>query len=182
MWRRTIAVGPFVPTALGALALTAVLTSCNTSRRAAPLPAAASNPGASPSPPVARTYGQPLVPAQVTPLPALLDGAADWKGRTVTLEGVVRKACTRKGCWMEVADGTKEGTPGCRITFKDYGFFVPTDSAGARARAQGTVEVDTLSATAVRHYEEEGAVFAGKRADGTAPEVRIVATGVQLTR
>ena len=39
---------------------------------------------------------------------------------------------------------------------------------------QGTVVVDTLPAATVRHYEEEGAVFPGKKADGTAPEVRLV--------
>jgi hypothetical protein len=43
------------------------------------------------------------------------------------------------------------------------------------------VEVDTLSASAVRHYEEEGAKFV-KAPDGTAREIRIVATGVELTR
>ena len=83
---------------------------------------------------------------------------------------------------MELAESPREGTPGCRVTFKNYGFFVPTDSAGSQARVQGQVEVDTLPAAAVRHYEEEGAVFAGKQPDGTAKEVRLVATGVELWR
>jgi hypothetical protein len=127
-----------------------------------------------------QTFGQPLaaaVPISVATLLARPDATAP-----VTVEGSVRKACTRRGCWMELAESTKEGTPGCRVTFKNYGFFVPTDSAGARARVQGQVEVETLPAASVRHYEEEGAVFASKQPDGTAREVRLVATGVELWR
>jgi hypothetical protein len=83
---------------------------------------------------------------------------------------------------MELAESAQEGTPGCRVTFKSYGFFVPTNSAGAKARVQGVVEVETLPASSVRHFEEEGAVFAGKQPDGTAKEVRLVATGVEMWR
>lgn len=170
---------------VGALAVTALL-SCNKAaeKPAAPAaPAKAAEPAA-PSAPAGntKTYGAPLAAAQPMAIGDLLAKPDDWKSRTVTVEGKVRKACTRKGCWMEVAASDKDGTPGCRVTFKDYGFFVPLDSAGSAARVQGTVEVDTLSASAVRHYEEEGMVFAAKRPDGTAPEVRIVATGVELTR
>ncbi len=153
---------------------------CNSTRRAPPAPLPAAAPAA--QRPVARTYGLPLAPAEAVTIASMVARPDEWKGRAATVEGLVRKACTRKGCWMEVADGGDKGAPSCRVTFKDYGFFVPTDSAGSRARVQGTVEVDTLSASAVRHYEEEGATFAGKRPDGTAPELRIVATGVVLTR
>lgn len=127
-----------------------------------------------------KLYGQALAPATPITVAALL--ARPEAAAAVTVEGSVRKACTRKGCWMELAQSPAEGTPGCRVTFKNYGFFVPTDSAGAHARVQGVVEVDTLPASSVRHYEEEGAVFAGKQPDGTAKEVRLVATGVELWR
>ena len=153
-------------------------------RSAAP-PPAVTPPAAAPpatAPAGSKTYGAPLAAAQPMAIADLLAKPDAWKEKTVTVEGKVRKACTRKGCWMEVAASEKEGTPGCRVTFKDYGFFVPLDAAGSAARVQGKVEVDTLSASAVRHYEEEGAKFPGKRPDGTAPEVRIVATGVELRR
>jgi hypothetical protein len=68
------------------------------------------------------------------------------------------------------------------VTFKDYGFFVPLDSSGARARVQGIVEVKTVAPGEVQHLEAEGARFAGKQTDGSARELRIVATGVELTR
>jgi len=164
------------PVFLSALVVLAVSTAaCNTSSRgAAPDPAAPATAGT-------KLYGQPLAPARPISVTALL-ARPDGHAGTVTVEGDVRKACTRKGCWMELAESAKEGTPGCRVTFKNYGFFVPTGSAGAHARVQGAVEVDTLPAASVRHYEEEGAVFAGKQPDGTAREVRLVASGVELWR
>ena len=67
------------------------------------------------------------------------------------------------------------------MTFKDYGFFVPKNSAGAQTRVEGTVEVRTLEKQHVAHYESEGASFAAKAPDGTAREVRLVATGVEMT-
>ena len=103
-------------------------------------------------------------------------------GHTVLVEGTVRRACTRKGCWMELAASADPEAPGCRVTFKDYGFFVPTDSAGSRALVEAKVEVETLDAGQVAHLEQEGAKFPGKLADGTAREVHLVATGVELTR
>jgi len=153
------------------LLVLALLAACNTR----PKP-----PTVTTAPDGKKVYGQPLAPAAPITVAALL--ARPETGGPITVEGSVRKACTRKGCWMELAESPREGTPGCRVTFKNYGFFVPTDSAGAHARVQGVVEVDTLEASAVRHYEEEGAVFAGKQPDGTAKEVRLVASGVELWR
>jgi hypothetical protein len=147
-----------------------VLTACNT--RSKPAPTA--------TPDGKNVFGQPLAPATPMTVAALLAGPD--RGRSVTVEGSVRKACTRRGCWLELAESPREGTPGCRVTFKNYGFFVPTDSAGSHARVQGQVEVETLAAGVVRHYEEEGAVFPGKQPDGTAREVRLVASGVELWR
>jgi hypothetical protein len=83
---------------------------------------------------------------------------------------------------MELATSKDPGAPACRVTFKDYGFFVPTDAAGASARLEGTVFLRRVEKKLVEHLEAEGATFASKAEDGTADEVRIVATGVELTR
>jgi hypothetical protein len=170
---------PAAPTAPPA---TAAAAPAPTPSAAAPS-AAAGAPSPS-APAAAKAFGQPLAPATAVPIASVLGTPDKFANSTVTVEGAVRKACTRKGCWMELAETAQEGThtPGCRVTFKDYGFFVPIDAAGSRARVQGKVEVGTLSASSVRHYEEEGAAFAGKQPDGTAREVRLVATGVQLWR
>jgi hypothetical protein len=164
-----------------------LMAACNRSPRAPSGLAAKGAPTQTPAPGTpapgggSKGYGAALAPATPVALGTVMAAPDRFADQTVTVEGQVRKACTRKGCWMELAESQQPGTPGCRVTFKDYGFFVPTDSAGTRARVQGKVEVGVLSAAAVRHYEEEGAAFA-KAPDGTAREVRIVATGVELRR
>jgi Domain of unknown function (DUF4920) len=119
--------------------------------------------------------GEPLPKNQAPqPLSAVLGKAED--GRRVLVEGVVRRACSQMGCWMELAPA--EGGQGVRVTFKDYGFFVPTDSAGAKARVQGTLKVAQLTAAQAEHLRAEG----GSTAAGAQREVRLVATGVELRR
>jgi hypothetical protein len=129
-----------------------------------------------------RSFGAPLVPGETVPFTALLSTPDTFASKTVTVEAQVRRNCTKKGCWMEIAEGPDPSAPGCRVTFKDYGFFVPLSSAGARARVQGEVEVKTVAPAEVQHLEAEGAKFAGKQPDGSAREIRIVASGVELTR
>jgi hypothetical protein len=157
-----------------ALALCLVLVACRSNPPAAPQTTA--------PPREVKTYGQALSPADTVPVTTLVAKPDGYAGKAVTVEGTVRSACTNKGCWLELAEGDKAGTPGCRVTFKDYGFFVPTNSAGAKARVQGTFELATVTAARVRHLEQEGATFPGKQPDGTARELRLVATGVELWR
>ena len=83
---------------------------------------------------------------------------------------------------MELAEAADPKLPGCRVTFRDYGFFVPTDSAGASARIEAKLELATLSAASVNHMESEGASFPNKNSDGTAREIRLIASGVELRR
>jgi hypothetical protein len=128
-----------------------------------------------------KSYGAPIRGASGTELGTVLTEPARFRGKTVVVEGEVRRACTRKGCWMEIAESLDPSARGARVTFKDYGFFVPTNSAGAHAKLEGVVEVQVLGAAQVEHLEAEGAKFAQKNADGTASEVQFVATGVELT-
>jgi hypothetical protein len=83
---------------------------------------------------------------------------------------------------MELAESLDGPDPGCRVSFKDYGFFVPTDSQGATATVEGVVAVKRVPRGRVSHLEAEGAKFAQKNPDGTANEVQLVATGVEMVR
>lgn len=106
---------------------------------------------------------------------------AKYAGKTVTVDGVVRKACSRKGCWMELSESSDAKAFGARVTFKDYGFFVPLDSQGAKATVEGVVEIAKMSEKQAKHLEEEGAQIP-RDAEGRPSELRIVATGVELKR
>ncbi len=102
-------------------------------------------------------------------------------GKALVVEGTVRKVCQTAGCWMELAESDKADAAGMRVTFKDFGFFVPTNSAGAKAKVEGTVQVTQLTDEQAKHLEAEGGKVA-RGADGKAREVRLVATGVELRR
>ncbi|HYR29796.1 MAG TPA: DUF4920 domain-containing protein [Thermoanaerobaculia bacterium] len=97
----------------------------------------------------------------------------------VVVEGLIETACQNKGCWMQVVP--EAGKAGMRVTFKDYGFFVPKDSKGMKARMEGVVSVKTLSKEDADHLAGEGAKL-NRAEDGTAREVSFVATGVELTK
>jgi hypothetical protein len=125
------------------------------------------------------TRGEALKGAPAVALAELLAKPQAHEGKTVRVEGQVRKSCQRKGCWMELAQGEKGA--GVRVTFKDYGFFVPLDSAGSSARVEGVVKVSELSEDMAKHYESEGAIVP-RGADGKPREVQLVATGVELRR
>jgi len=146
---------------------------------AAPAPAApAPALGAAPAPAGTANYGAAFEPGPTVALTALLANPKAYADQAVTTEGHVQRACSRKGCWMEI--GT--GEDACRVTFKDYGFFVPTDSAGAEARIQGRITTQRIEPGRVAHLEQEGARFKNREADGSATEVQFVASAVQLTR
>jgi hypothetical protein len=130
-----------------------------------------------------KTFGAPLAGGGATvSLGDVLKSPDKFADQSVLVEGEVRRACTRKGCWMELSEAQDPALPGCRVTFKDYGFFVPTDSAGSKARVEAKVESRLVKPELVAHLESEGAKFADKGADGSAHEVRLVATGVELWR
>lgn len=114
------------------------------------------------------------------PLDSIIRNPSAYAGKSVTVEGTIGAVCTRKGCWMEIA--SKKDGKAIRVTFKDYGFFVPTDSKGMVVLAEGEVKVNPMSKEDVEHMESEGATVDNKKPDGTAMEIAFVATGVELRK
>jgi hypothetical protein len=127
-------------------------------------------------------YGTPLGSAPAQSLASVLGTPDRFAGQPVQVEGHVRRACTAMGCWMELAESDAPDAAGCRVIMKDHAFFVPTDSAGSDARVEGTLTVRHIDPAQVAHMESEGGTFPHKATDGSAEEVRFVATGVELWR
>lgn len=101
-----------------------------------------------------KTFGQPVTLAQPIPLAEAMKNDASGKTQEVRVDGKVLKVCKKKGCWLVLSEGEKQ----VRVTFKDYAFFVPKDSADRRARVQGTLKEEVLSVKDARHYlKDEGA-------------------------
>lgn len=117
--------------------------------------------------------------SKAVPLTQVLEKPQDYTKDAIVVEGLVEAACQNKGCWMQVVP--EAGKAGMRVTFKDYGFFVPKDCKGMTAKMEGVVSVKTLSKEDADHLSGEGAKL-NRNADGTATEVSFVATGVELRK
>jgi hypothetical protein len=119
--------------------------------------------------------GAPIGNSPVVKLSDVISRPSEFAGRTVIIEGSIRAVCQKKGCWMEITSGEAA----LRMTFKDYGFFVPKDSKGKVVRAEGLVQVKTLTKADADHLAAEGASIK-RNEDGTATEVGFVASGVEI--
>ncbi len=123
--------------------------------------------------------GAPIGKAEKASLEKVLKDPAKFEGKTVLVEGVIVRSCKTEGCWAELAPN-KDGKS-VRVKMKDHAFFIPLQSAGAMARAEGTFQVKTLSKAQVDHMiEEDGAKFENRNTDGTVSEVSFVASGIEL--
>lgn len=99
------------------------------------------------------------------------------KDQDVLLSGMVTKVCQQKGCWMAL----KAGNGLVRVTFKDYGFFVPDSLIGKKVLAQGRLFEKTMSISEARHYAQDAGASEAEiqRIDQPIKEYRFVATGVE---
>ncbi len=123
--------------------------------------------------------GEAIGDSPIVDLAEALRSISSYADSTVTLEGQVKRVCQMKGCWMELAPAGADR--GIRVTFKDYAFFVPTDSSGARARLEGVFEEYTWSKRDADHLIAEGVALT-RNPDGTATEVSFVAQAVELRK
>lgn len=69
------------------------------------------------------------------------------------VRGTIEEVCQMKGCWMTLKND--EGA-NIRVTFKDYGFFVPKDISGREVVIEGTAKKETLDEDVAKHYAEDG--------------------------
>jgi hypothetical protein len=125
--------------------------------------------------------GAMLGNAKKVSLAKVLANPSKYAGQSVRVEGVIVRSCKMEGCWMELAP--KQDAKSVRVKMKDHAFFIPLESAGANAKAEGVFTVKTLTKEEVKHMvEEDGAKFENVNQDGTVTEVSFEATGVELTR
>ncbi len=119
--------------------------------------------------------------AKKVSLVKVLQNPQKYAGKNVRVEGVIVRSCKMEGCWMELAPA--KNAKSVRVEFKDHAFFIPLQSAGYKARAEGTFALKTLSKSEVDHLaSEDGAKFDKRNLDGTVTEIRFVASGVELTK
>ncbi|MFT6210183.1 MAG: hypothetical protein ACJATE_000792 [Bacteroidia bacterium] len=95
------------------------------------------------------------------------------------VEGTIQECCQKKGCWMKVRMGDGESM---RVSFKDYGFFVPLDAAGSTMTMKGLAVYDTIDVDFLKHLAEDGNATQEEIDAITEPELAITfeATGVLI--
>lgn len=98
----------------------------------------------------------------------------------VQLKGTIAEVCQARGCWMNVnlMDGGK-----VFVKFKDYGFFVPMDSAGKEVILDGMAFVEEMSVKDQQHYAKDKGATEQEAAKITAPKrtFRFEAAGVRIS-
>jgi hypothetical protein len=98
-------------------------------------------------------------------------------GDPVLIETEVHQVCQKKGCFFIARDGATVA----RVRFKDYGFFIPTDSAGKTVTLAGVVSRVELSPEQAAHFAED---LGETGPDSTMAqfEYQIMATAVRIPR
>lgn len=95
----------------------------------------------------------------------------------VKIQGVVAQVCQAKGCWMTIVGPNNETI---RVTFKDYGFFVPTDISGKEVIVEGIVTSKELELDVAQHYAEDANIPFD--ATKSYHEFSLVANGVLVSK
>jgi hypothetical protein len=107
----------------------------------------------------------------------LVEREDELAGQEVRVTTRIARVCQKKGCFFVAS----EGATTARVTFADYGFFVPTDSGGKQVTLVGTFNRQVLSAEQAAHYAED--LGEAPSADAApAFEYGIVATSVLVPR
>ena len=95
------------------------------------------------------------------------------------ISGEIKEVCTKKGCWfaMDLPNGQS-----MRVTFKDYGFFLPTNSQGFPIVMEGIAKVTETDVETLRHYAEDQGKSKEEVESITEPkkEISFEATGVVI--
>ena len=109
-------------------------------------------------------------------LAELASDGGDYVDKPVRVIARVSQVCQKKGCFFIA----QEGSSVMRISFKDYGFFVPTDISGKRVTFTGEVIAREVTVDEAAHYAEDLGATDSAVAPGKVYE--IVATSVRVPR
>ena len=125
-----------------------------------------------------KTFGESFQPSEtpITLSTALAD-APKYLEKSIQTTGEVKKVCLKKGCWLTLGDQSQE----VRVTFKDYGFFVPQEILGKKVILQGVLQEKVLNEAEIRHYaKDEGKPIPAEQKVTEKKILQFVAAGVLI--
>ncbi len=94
----------------------------------------------------------------------------------VKISGQITEVCQAKGCWMILVDGDVYA----RVTFYDYGFFVPIETSMQRSIVFGALSETVLTGEQAEHFAQDAGAQSTVKPAGDVKEYSIVAKSVQL--
>lgn len=100
----------------------------------------------------AEIFGATLNPAaKPVALQNVLDTPESFTETALRVETRVSQVCQKKGCFYIATDGQRF----VRVSFKDYGFFVPTDIGGKTVTMTGVLIKRELSEEEAEHFRSD---------------------------
>lgn len=122
-------------------------------------------------------YGEGAHAGPVVTIQDVLAKPELYDGKSIRLGGTIGSVCQKKGCWMRVGEAGSD----VFVRFKDYGFFMPLDSAGAEVVMEGVFKVTELSVAQQQHYLEDAKKFdEAKKVTQPKKEFSFMAQGVGM--
>jgi hypothetical protein len=127
------------------------------------------------------TFGEGVGSGKKVPVEKMEAAMGDKKTADLQITGEVVDVCKKKGCWMTLKMPEGENI---RVTFKDYGFFMPMDIVGKKVALDGIAKKQVISAETLRHYAEDAHQSAEQVAKITDPkkELAFEAKGVVILK
>lgn len=96
-------------------------------------------------------YGAKVSPGQTVDVSSFLEDV-ETTSKSFKVSGTIEEVCQMKGCWMTLKN---ESGSTIRVTFKDYGFFVPKDISGKSVIIEGEGVKEVLDEDVAKHYADD---------------------------
>ncbi len=125
-------------------------------------------------------YGEAIDESNIEDIATLHQKLTEQDSAMSKVQGTIVKTCKMKGCWMKVAmaDGDT-----LRVSFKDYGFFVPKSGMeGKEVVFEGVAKMAETDVETLKHFAKDGGATEEEIAAITEPKegIAFVASGVMI--
>lgn len=109
-------------------------------------------------------------------LDTLMLHPSKYLGQQLVLKTSIAKVCQKKGCFFIA----QQNQSMLRVSFKDYSFFIPTDSSGKTVILTGELVEKQVTAAQAAHFSADLNTESFTLKAGKAYE--IIASGIQIPR
>jgi hypothetical protein len=127
------------------------------------------------------SFGEPINVDNAVDINEVVDEFTLEQEKNYKISGTLTTVCQSKGCWTTL---TTDDGRSVKMTFANYGFFLPTDAAGREIIAEGIGFKKIASVAEQRHHLEDAGATAEEMAKITEDKVEYAfeATGVILKK